>query len=412
MAGPVRKEDNGDTLFFMLMVLIIIGMFLMPFFYKYFIMSWRWITIGIFFVMSYAHNIVLNLLFPWAYALGMHELSNSVSGALKLLLDNQAQYFITNPKELQRVTRFFGILVAPYILIPFIISMWKVMTKKSFVNVFGLGKKLKAIDELILQESSLWPGVRVVIDAHPERIKDLDKGEWAMSRRPEHFVRQEDLVKDDTDDMDNNFFTLIEDKTFRKMVDQLGPKFSGFDKLNREERQLLSILLPKACRNKPLAEKMIAELANYYSTGKKSLFEKIRLKAEARKLDKKVNGIIAKYEKEEVIKNAINRSFYVKTLFATLLESARMDGVLSNGEFLWLKLQKRDLWYMMCNVGRKASFIECCGPWSHWLAEKALNKKISNPMVMNGVKAIDQYLIDNFEEYRSAFVENEDEDYK
>ena len=65
---------------------------------------------------------------------------------------------------------------------------------------------------------------------------------------------------------------------------------------------------------------------------------------------------------------------------------------------------------MMCNVGRRAAFIECAGPWSHWLAEKSLNKKISNPMVMNAVKGVDQYLVDNKEEYRSVFKEDDLDD--
>jgi len=406
-----KKEDGGDTMFFVLIVLLILSVLLMPILYKYFIMSWRYISIGIFFVLSYIPTPLLNIMFPWAYLSGIHDLNASASGAYKLLVNYNAPFFISEPKALDKVAGFFRLLFFPYVVIPFVIGMWKVLSKKNFVKIFGAGKKLKAIDELILQESTLWPGIRVVINAHPELIKSLDSGEWAMSRRPETFVRDEGLVRDDTDDLDNKYFTLIEDKAFRKMVDQLGPKFNGFDKLNREERQFLSIILPKACRDKEVAEKMIAEFANYYSSGKKTFMEKIKLKSEARKLDKKVNGLIAKYEKHPVIVQALNKNFYVKTLFASLLELARKDGVLSNGEFLWLKLKKRDLWYMMCNVGRRASFIECAGPWSHWLAEKALDKKISNPMVMNAVKGIDQYLIDNYEEYRSAFEDEDSDDY-
>ncbi len=405
-----KKADDGGTMFFVLIVLLIISIFLMPVLYKYFIMSWRYISIGIFFVLSYVPNMILNVLFPWAYFSGAHDLNASVTGAYNLLTNYNAPYFISEPKVLEKITKFFRLLFLPYIVVPFLMSMWKVLNKKEFIKVFGLGKKLKAIDEIILQESTLWPGIRVVINAHPELIKDLDKGEWAMSRRPEHFVEEEGLTHHDTDDMDNKYFTLVEDKTFRKMVDQLGPKFSGFDKLNREERQLLAIILPKACRDKEIAEKMIAEFANYYSSGHKSFFERFMLKSEARKLDKKVNALIKKYEKYPIIQDALNKNFYVKTLFASLLELARQDGVLSNGEFLWLKLKKRDLWYMMCNVGRRAAFIECAGPWSHWLAEKSLNKKISNPMVMNAVKGVDQYLVDNKEEYRSVFKEDDLDD--
>lgn len=409
MAG--KKDENGDMMFFVLIALLIVGMMLFPLIKYYFIASWRYISMGLFFVLSYIPTPILNCVFPWAYFSGVHDLQNSATGAFQLLLNNPTKFFITNEKALDTVSKFFRLLFMPYIVIPFVISCWKIINKKNFIKVFGLGKKLKAIDELIAQESSLWPGIRVVINAHPEKVKNLDEGEWAMSRRPEHFVKDEELVKHDTDDMDVKYFTLIEDKTFRKMVDQLGPKFTGFDKLNRYERQLLSILMPKLCRDKSVAEKMVAELADYYSSRQKGFFEKLKDKSNAKKLDKKVDSIIAKYEKNPMIIDVVNRHFYVKTLFASLLERARLDGVLSNGEFLWLKIKKRDLWYMMCNVGRKASFIECAGPWSHWLAEKSLEKKISNPMVMNAVKALDQYLIDNYEEYRSAFVSEEEDEY-
>lgn len=405
-----KKGEDGNMMFFVLIAMLIATMALYPYLKYYFIVSWKFISMGLFYGLSWIPTPILNCIFPWAYFSGVHDLQGSSTGAFNMLYENSARFFYNNDKALEKIAKFFKLLVMPYIILWVVVCCWKIMTKKNFLRVYGLGKA-KAIDELIEQESSLWPGIKVIINAHPELVKDPDEGEWAMSRRPEKFVREEELVKDDIDDMEVKYFTLLEEKTFRKMVDQLGPKFNGFDNLSRPERQILAIVLPKLCRDKAIAEKMIAELSEYYSSRKKGFLERFKYKSVTKKLDKKIDGIISKYEKNPAVQDCVNKHFYVKTLFATLLEKARLDGVLSNGEFLWLKLQKRDLWYMLCSAGRKVPFIECAGPWSHWLSECALDKKISNPMVMNAVRGIDQYLIDHYEEYRSAFAKEDDDNY-
>lgn len=114
---------------------------------------------------------------------------------------------------------------------------------------------------------------------------------------------------------------------------------------------------------------------------------------------------------EDKIKKITDKHFYKKTVFAALLEAAREDGVLASCEFLWLKTVDRDMWYILNNVGRKSSHAECAAPWAHFLAEKALERKIANPMVSNAIIALDQYMFDtsyNFEKIYKNESENND----
>ena len=57
-------------------------------------------------------------------------------------------------------------------------------------------------------------------------------------------------------------------------------------------------------------------------------------------------------------------------LIASLLEMARIDGVLASAEFLWLKPVDRRMWYMLNCVGRQTAVAEIAGLFAHWQAEK------------------------------------------
>lgn len=73
---------------------------------------------------------------------------------------------------------------------------------------------------------------------------------------------------------------------------------------------------------------------------------------------------------------------------ASLLESARTNGVLACSDFLWLKTVDRPLWYMLQNVGRRAAFSEVAGAVAHWRIESRMQKRLMSPMIEEAVKAL------------------------
>jgi intracellular multiplication protein IcmP len=77
------------------------------------------------------------------------------------------------------------------------------------------------------------------------------------------------------------------------------------------------------------------------------------------------------------------------TVMASMLEAARLDGVLSSAEFLWLKPIDRQLWFMLNSVGRWTAVVEVGGPFAHWLAEKEIGRPIKTPLVDQATKALE-----------------------
>ena len=47
----------------------------------------------------------------------------------------------------------------------------------------------------------------------------------------------------------------------------------------------------------------------------------------------------------------------------------------------------RRMWYMLNSVGRQTSTVEVSGVFSHWLAEKRMERAVKTPMVKEAVSA-------------------------
>lgn len=72
-----------------------------------------------------------------------------------------------------------------------------------------------------------------------------------------------------------------------------------------------------------------------------------------------------------------------------LLEAAReKGGTLPSQQFIWLRPANRELWYFLNSLGGNACHNEACAFWSHYEAEKVLDRPISTPVVKYGVLAL------------------------
>lgn len=412
MSGQGQKQEYGDFMLILAIVFIIFFAIFAKYAFYYYLYFWKAITIPLFFIMQYIPGFILDIFFIW----GPKDIEDLSARAFEIITTHNNQYFVDVPNKYDAINKLLNILFRPYLAILFLYSAWVIINKRSFKRrFFPIENKKKphlsrsAIDVLLEQEAAIWPSVQLMIHEHPEREGDLDKGKWAMSLRPENFVKVYKLVDEFVDEYDNKFYRLNEERTFKLFNNQMGKIWNGFAGMSKTERHLFAIMAPKIMRNTDESKKINGLVAISYTSGKR-IFSPFGNKAD-KDLEKLVEKTIQKYMNEDKIKKITDKHFYKKTVFAALLEAAREDGVLASCEFLWLKTVDRDMWYILNNVGRKSSHAECAAPWAHFLAEKALERKIANPMVSNAIIALDQYMFDtsyNFEKIYKNESENND----
>lgn len=404
-----NKQEYGDFMLVLCIVFILFFAFIAKYFFYYYLYAWRGFGIGLFFIMQYIPGFIHDILFIW----GPSDIEGKSAKIVNLLMIRDNDYFVKNKNVYEQVNMFMNVLFRPYLVVLFLYSAYIIFSKKSFKRRFLPIKNEKkpelsksAIDVLLQQEAKIWPSTQIMINEHPEKVSNLDEGKWAMSKRPEIFVKFHKLVDEFTDEYDKKFFKLNEERTFKVMNAQMGKVWNGFNNLTKVERQIFAILAPKIARNTAESKSINELIASSYTTGKKSggLLSLFGIKnKEERLLNKKIDSTIKKYMNDEKVKAILNRHFYKKTVFAAFLETARDDGVIATSEFLWLKTVDRELWYMLNNVGRKSAFPECAAPWSHFLAEKALDRKVANPMIQNAIIALDQYLFDTSYDFQRIY---------
>ena len=295
--------------------------------------------------------------------------------------------------------------------------------------------------------------------------KNLDDDWYAMAMKPFDYMMKNNILDSfkytDDGDFENygrTYYKINKDNSYNTLIKNLGEKWSGVEDLSFAHKALLSIMIPKMMRNPKLSRKMNDNLAIYYASLPKefefkiinlikpifilNIFGSIKYILNYKKsnkirntilkeskrvkkiIDKDMNLIleeafpkdiykskgllskekilIKKGEPLEIISNITDKHFYKKTVFASFLKASRKSGVLATCEFIWLKKIDRELWYVMSQMGRTACFIECAGAWSHYLTEINSGMKLSSPMVINAIKAMDKYMYyshDNYEPF-------------
>jgi len=88
------------------------------------------------------------------------------------------------------------------------------------------------------------------------------------------------------------------------------------------------------------------------------------------------------------VQEVISKHAYEGSIFIALYLFAREDGVFPTSDFLWIKPIDRRFWYILNSVGRQTPSVEAAGVYAHFLSEKALNRKMTVPMVKEAVKAL------------------------
>jgi len=281
-----------------------------------------------------------------------------------------------NWKQLIELSSFVGTFVRyPVIATLFVLSL---ILYRSDVTVQY--RKVHSMKTLGQQEQENWPAIMPVIKQDLVNM-DINVGPWAMAMAPMEFARKYNLLKkndvllDDAIPGQEMTAGLRRGDAKRVLTLQLGPAWDGFERCPFHVQALAAVFMARMNRDKAAAAEILRALDMSFGSGK--------LQAP------NVMGVIQKHQQTELVQDIYARHAYLLTIMASLLEAARLDGVVPSSEFLWLKPTDRRLWYMLNCVGRQTPYAEVGGPFAHWRAEQAMKRSSRAPMIDEAIKALE-----------------------
>lgn len=270
-----------------------------------------------------------------------------------------------------KVGDYLRLVVAPFLLLFGLIIYFTNLQLKLKV-VFDM-KRMR------LAEQADWPQITPVLKLNLVK-EDIDTGPWAMAMTPMQFCKKHKLLKEKTDDRGKPAVDLIADQAYQVFVRQLGPLWTHV------------LALP------PHAKALFAALAACGNHDRDAAFEllnRISKSSAGKALDfLGTDALLAKHFNTKLVIRVLQRHAYVTTVFLSMMELARTDGVFATSEFLWLKPLDRKLWYVLNTVGRHTAVPEASGPYAHWRAEIKWGGPLRTPMMEEAVKATESALVE------------------
>lgn len=242
-------------------------------------------------------------------------------------------------------------------------------------------KKTYSMESLAQAEKGNWPQITPVVDL--DLIdQDIDEGQWAMALTPLQFVKKYQLIILHQTKSEYQYKTgqlpptmeLVENKANAAFVAQMGRPWLGIDHLPEHAKALFAVFAAKIDRDSAAANALLNQIALSSKTGTLDFSG--------------VKPLLAKHRKHQSVLAVVRSHAYELGVMASMLSAARDDGVLASAEFLWLKPLDRRLWFMLNNVGRRTAFCEVAGPFSHWLAEKTMGRKLRTPMITQATRGL------------------------
>jgi intracellular multiplication protein IcmP len=273
-----------------------------------------------------------------------------------------------------------GKITGNYLRIPLVIILLVLAFIVYCGNTVRKFKTVYSMKSLAYSEQGNWPQIMPVIGKNILQ-QDLDNGIWAMAMTPIQFSKKYNLMeiyrRQSSDLLNKNSrieIVLKRGEANKIFTLQLGERWRGFAKTPLYVQALFAIFAARINADTAEAAKLIKQL-NISSTSK---------------LDYSgVKALYAKHANSKLVKKILTNHAYVATVMASMLVACRQDGVQATADFIWLKTLDRSLWYMLNNMGRQTAFIECAGPYAHWLAEKEAGRKLIIPMINTATDALE-----------------------
>jgi intracellular multiplication protein IcmP len=235
-------------------------------------------------------------------------------------------------------------------------------------NIYNM-KKLRYL------QSSVYPQYMPIMN---QNLIDtgLDEGHWRMSEQPMAWCKANNVLEEYTKD-GKLCARVIREAAAGQFCLQMGPIWDArVDTQPPYVQALFAAFAAKAERDSVSSRKLLNQIAQ------SSLSTKLDFTG--------TRELLRKHISSKVVGRAAGPHAYVITMMASMLEAARLDGVLATAEFIWLKAVDRRLWYMLNSVGRKTAFPEVAGPFAHWRVEKRLRRPLKVPVVDTAVNAMEE----------------------
>lgn len=379
------NNDNSETGIFLIIFAAVAYILLKKFLLSVFITIWKWPMMAFLFPLVYLPSEITNDgIFFWINA-DMKDVAIRYIDILSL--DSSKIVELITEKEkyadlVGTVNTFVSTAISPYVLFMFLFYSYGIYKFRN--NDY---KDKHSIDSLLEHQADLWPQVKPMVNVRPQKVHDLDEGEWAMCLEPFSFAEKNNILIREENKMGEESLRLDDGIATSVFQKQLGRPWKGVDDLDENERYIFAILASRACRKTAHSLELVQTIARAFTTEKK--YKPKEIKAFKEKADIAVESAIQNYKNTETVQNVIREHFFVNTVMARMLEEARKDGVLATADFIWLKIRNRTLWYILNNIGRRSAWTEAAGTWFHYNYEKAIKRKIPSPMVSGAVSSLD-----------------------
>jgi intracellular multiplication protein IcmP len=224
----------------------------------------------------------------------------------------------------------------------------------------------------------------------------IDEGPWAMALTPFQFAQKNNLLRLERVVPPTSAAVMIVTDRYlqaklkreiarRVFAVQLGAHWQGPESLSMPTKALFTIFAARAARDRAAADQLLAQIAQS-AVGS---FEKKPTERDPGLNFFGVETLLRKYQDHPLVAQVTQQHAYILGVMASMLVLARKDGVLASAEFLWLKPCDRVLWFMLNCIGRQTAYAEVAGPFSHWIAECAVGRKLSVPLIDAAVDALE-----------------------
>jgi hypothetical protein len=430
----MEKNHSGDNTdgAILLVAIVVLGLFFVSStIFGYYFQFWYITKQYFFYALSLIPKDISHYLFLYAdiphylstfidnIHIKKYDIGNSIIIVNEYFGNKTIEDIQENQSFITYVDRVYTLVISPFIIYIVYLLTKKINNKKRFDTVYN-------IKSLAEQESEIWTQIKPIVYEQDKMTssKSLDSGWFAMSEKPQEYFKRNNLLNytKNTDKSSSDFkmlnFTLNYNKAYQYFSNELGAPFKDFNSLSIEKKCVLAIIVAKLTSQPEKSKYFNDSLATAYSSHKDKEHEKINLKYR-QIIHKEVEDYISSSfgliktkrhffffkktvidKRIEIVNELVSKHFYEKTLIARLLEASRKKGVLATCEFLWLKKENRDLWYMLSQTGRIASFCECAGSWSHYLYEKTTDQKIRQPKVKAAIDSADHHLKKLYKNYK------------
>ncbi len=246
-------------------------------------------------------------------------------------------------------------------------------------------KKKHDLESLIEKQVKAFPYIAPLVDFDPSKMPSRSPGDpvpeelplFAEALGPEEWIAHNRLPMPDG--------KIDPEATAAALAKQLQGRWKGWQHCPPYVQILLAAFCLRSIRQREESDDMLGRLSLCWHHKKGlSLLKEPKLLGDAR--------AVLRSKKAEPLHKLMRQHAFVATAMVRALDSARSEGgVLSPGQFIWLRGHDRALWYPLNNLGRQAFHPEAIGAMAHYKLEKLTQRPVPSPKMDSAVAALKAY---------------------